>query len=520
MSRSGPNTTNNNFKHINIKMNPLSNSKMMKLVRRLLGVETLAGQDGHVSLTPEQRDKVRATYGDKFLQTLESLDTSAADELDASQELFDTAVEHAAQARAAEQDAVIAQLREDVRTLSAAPEQLPAPKAAPAASAGTVINMAARHNALAARILASDNPMAAAEVALSTRMDSGVDVTDLNAEFGTVMPPRARIDILKKNIYLGLPDSGAFTRKQSNTDYKAAVAEIGEIVQQFTPKWTPKGSVKFSPATVKYRRHKINVPINPTEVIKSWLVYLYEQGKTMQAMPVTRYIVDSLIMPKVADDVTRSMLGKGKYEEVATAEGSEGPASLKSMDGIETILVDGLTDADCRFNYYKDAQNPFTLTGQDLLDYVREFAMSVSPYFVDKPEILCSEEFLEHYQAQYDAVNGKYAGREVGRRIPFTGFSLNPLKCMYNSPILFATPLANRVMLVDYANAANCINKIEEQNYDVKVFGEFSLSVGFPIEEAVYAAVPGSYKPSDAVIGNTPDVSAADSKWQHGKESA
>ena len=29
--------------------------------------------------------------------------------------------------------------------------------------------------------------------------------------------------------------------------------------------------------------------------------------------------------------------------------------------------------------------------------------------------------------------------------------------------------------------AENCIVKIEEQNYDVKVFGEYSLSTGFKI---------------------------------------
>ena len=496
----------------------LANNKMVQVVARLFKKEDFSlTEEGNLELSDEEESQIAATYGDGFLSKLKALNFSEASVQEAT-DLFDEAVQHAAAAMTADKDAVIAQLRGEIDRLVAEPEPAPAARGAePAAAAAaaarqTAINMMASHNRLVASALASPNPMDL------TRLEGGnIDVTDLNREFGEVLPPRTRLDLFNRNIYLGIPDAGLFTREQSNTDYKAAASLITEVSQQFTPKWTPKGSVKFTPIVIPYRRHKINLTFKPAEVIKSWLVFLYEQGKTQAEMPVSRYIIEQLVLPKVQDDVTRVMLGKGKYVEVNPSdvtEGGAGTAAKDSMDGIETILVEDKKSATKKFNHYKAAKNPFTLTGQALLDYVGGFVRAVAKYFVDKPLVYCSDEFLEYYQAQDFAVNGKYTGQNIGNRIRFTGFSLQPMKAMYGSQILFCTPKANMVMLVDYAKASNCINKIEEHHYDVDVMGEYSLSVGFKIGEAVYAAVPDAYDPQGGIIGNSP--ASDDDDWDTG----
>ena len=496
----------------------LGNSKMANLVARMFGKERFSlSESGKVEISEEEADKISATYGEGFLSKLRDIDFTEASEAEAG-DLFQEAVRFKAAEMTAEQAAVIAQLRADIEELSRLPEPTPEPRPAGHGSApsGTASpgDMTARHNRIAARALASDNPMATVALAADT---ASIDVGDLNAEFGKVMPPRVRLDIFNRNIYLGIPDASLFTREQSNTDYKAAASLMTEVSQAFTAAWTPKGGAKFTPIVIPYRRHKINVNIKPAEVINSWLTYLYEQGKTPAEQPITRYIAEALILPKVQDDVTRVMLGKGKYvEPSATAkDGDEGTSAAASMDGIETILVEDKAGETRKFNHFAQAKDPFTLTGQNLLDYVAAFAKAVGKYFVNKPLIYCSEEFLEHYQAQDFAVNGKYTGQNVGNRVRFSGFSFQPMKCMYGSPILFCTPKSNLTMLVDYASASNCINDFQKFNYDVHVFGEYSMSVGFKIAEAVYAAVPDSYTPSNSVIGNSP-ADKADSDWLTG----
>lgn len=495
----------------------LGNSKMASLVARMFGKERFSlSEAGTVEISDEEAQRIAATYGEGFLEKLRGVNFSEASEQEADN-LFEEAVRFRASEMTANKDAVIAQLRSDIEELSRQPEPSPAPRPAGSGSGRQFtafqVDMSARHNRIAAEALESANPMA-----MTVRADDqSIDVGDLNTEFGKVMPPRVRLDIFNRNIYLGLPDAALFTREQSNTDYKATASLMTEVSQAFTAAWTPKGRAKFTPITIPYRRHKVNVNIKPAEVIKSWLTYLYEQGKTPAEQPITRYIAETLILPKVQDDITRVMLGKGKYSEPSSSvkDGDAGTDAAASMDGIETILVDDKAAETRKFNHYVASKDPFTLKGQELLDYVGGFAQAVSKYFVNKPLIYCSEEFLQHYQQQDFAVNGKYTGQSTGNSIRFSAFTFQPMKCMYGSPILFCTPKVNLTMLVDYVKASNCINDFQKFNYDIHVFGEYSLSVGFKIAEAVYAAVPNDYSPANTVIGNSP-ADTEDSNWLTG----
>lgn len=496
--------------------NFLSESKMGRLVARLLGKTDLAiGENGKVTLTDAERDQIRANYGEAFLAKLEGMSFADSQTADSTHELFDAAVAFHVQKAEAPLRQQISSLQETINTLADEPE--PVPGASPAGAAGAPmtfqLDMNAKHNALATRILSSGQSVDFAALEGAT-----IDIADLNKEFSITMPPHVRLELITKRLYLGFTDAQYMTRIQSNTDYIATDAIITEVSQEFTPKWTPKGTMKFTPIRIPYRRHKLNVLISPTEIIKSWLMFLYEQGKTMQQMPITKYIIENHILPKTLDDITRAMIGKGKYEAAPASvkTGDPGRAAAKSMDGYETILVEGKKTGAHKINYFKGAVDPYALKGQALLDYVDSFVDAIADFFVGALEIHCAPQFLTHYQREDFAVNGKYTGLSVGDKVRFTKFTFAPLESMYNSPILFATAKSNFVELVDYSKAQNCINKIEEVDYEVKIFGEYSLSVGFKIGEAVYAAVPDGYDPSATVILDAPAVDTEDSKWTYG----
>jgi hypothetical protein len=488
----------------------LSDSKMGKLIARLLGKESLTTQNGKVTLSEEERVKIRKQYGDQFLEKFES---SSFEDAENATELFDAAVAYVT-ADLTEQNK---HLQETIITLSSEPEPSPAAKAAKTSAkepkaGGFRIDLNAMHNKIATQALDSANPAAAfAQLAAA---GNSLDVSDLNAELGSVMPAGVRLEVLTKRIYNGFGDAQHFTKIQSNTDYKASTALMTEVSQQFTSKWTPKGAAKFTPITIKYRRHKINVAITPADIIPSWLLFLYEQGKTPAQMPIVKYIVEQHILPKVADDITLSMIGKGKFVDAGNVStGDPGKAASASMDGYETILVEGSMDSDCKINFFKAAKDPFKMSDTELLAYVDKFVDAISPLFAKHLELHCSPEFLTRYKRADFNINGKYTGQENGGQIRFTSFSLVPLESMYGSPILFATPKENFVLLVDYTKAESCINKIEEADYDVKVFGEYALSTGFKIAEAVYAAVPAGYDPTAKIVS---DTTAAGDSWAQG----
>ncbi len=446
-------------------------------------------------------DDDEATAGEKFLEALNDSHKIDKEELNAQLEA----------SRAAQRKA-----EEERNALAKKPEPHPAPAAGGAAkAAGYKIDMAAAHNAQVAvmfnegRIFTdADNPT--------------LNVSELNKEFSMVMPPKQRIELVNKEIYLGFPDAQHMTRVQSNTDYIASTALIDSVVQEFTDVWTPKGSAKFTPIRIAYRRHKINVSLKPTEIIKSWLLYLYEQDKTFSQMPITKYIIEQHILPKIQDDLTRKMVGKGKYEAAPAGQkdGDAGRDAAKAMDGYETQLVEAFKTGKGNMHFYKGAQDLFKLKGQEFLDAFHAYVDGISKYFVGNLPIHCSEQMITHYNRQDFAVNGKYTGEKVGNSVRFTSFTLVPLLSMYNSPILFATPKSNFIELVDVNTAQNCIQKVEEHHYDVDILGEFALSVGFKIGEGVFAYVPKGYDPAAAIIADSEAITAEDSVWTHGGDAA
>lgn len=496
----------------------LSNTKMVQVVARLFSKEEFSiSEDGKIELTDEEEAEIAKTYGQGFLDKLKAENFSDTEAASSSTDLFNEAVRFKAGELVAEKDQLIEKLQKEVGILAAAPEAKPAAQAvatpgAAGAALPMVLNMKAGHNALAARLLAGGS---GADFALLN--DASIDVSDLNQEFSMVMPPKVKLELLTKKLYVAFDDAKYMTRIQSNTDWIGSAAEMSEVSQQFTPKWTPKGTAKFTPLRIPYRRHKINVLINPTDVIKSWLLFLYEQGKTLAEMPVTRYIIENHILPRVSQDITMAMLGKGKFVEKAwnsVSDGDAGDAAKNSMDGFETILVEGKSDPTKKFNYFRGAVNLVGKTDAEIYAAVDAFARQLSGVFVNLPYIFCSDQILEAYVRGDYAANGKYTGVTMeGGSIRFSTVHLVPLKSMYNSPILFATPIQNFIELVDYSKAESCITKIEEANYDVKIFGEYSLSVGFKIQEAVFAYVPDGYTPVSAVNS---DADPDEDVWQLG----
>ena len=206
----------------------LANNKMVQVVARLFGKEDFSvSEEGSLELSEEEESKIAATYGDGFLSKLKALNFSDASSQEAS-DLFDEAVRVKAAELTADKDATIKHLQGEVERLAAEPEPAPAARAAAPAAPGVqaamhqyAINAAAKHNKLAARLLASDDPSD-----LRMMDNATIDVSDLNQEFSMAMPPKVRLELLLKQMYVGFDDAKAlFASMCENT--KAYLGEYG-----------------------------------------------------------------------------------------------------------------------------------------------------------------------------------------------------------------------------------------------------------------------------------------------------
>lgn len=464
----------------------LNENMMGKLIARLLGKEELAVDDnGKPVLSQDEKTKILNLYGDAFLKKFEEMSFASAD-AESTHNLFDAAVAHAQEVVRQEKDAVIAQLRQTITQLTDEPESAPA-----ATTVGTVVPNAG----FKADMALSHNKIAASFKRTGTLAESmTIDVADLKQELGAYSSQGNNIDMINE-LYQAFTTGQELTWKPAVTEYKAVSAQsVGSVVQQFSKEWSPKGQGKFTLLTIKNYRHKVDFAIDPADVGESWLFHLYDERKTPDQMPITRYIVSNILIPQIAEDLELVMTAKAKY-----VEGSKETSA--TMDGIETQLVEALASEDKKgMSFYKDATNLLEGDDEAVLNAIDDFVASVAPLYRSKqmPIYLSADLYLKYrraYKKKWGAGSGTENPKFGTDRVDFSNFYLKVLDCLTGSPIFFSTPRGNFVGL-KHKNPPQFISDIQKHDRQVRFYLEFWYGVGFLVGEAVFAYVPADYTPS------------------------
>lgn len=492
--------------------------KWMSVFLAFLGVAQLEKKDGKPSLTESQRKDLASTFGEDVVSKFEAYiakDDQAEEGEDVTASLIQGIVTQQKAQQTAMQNKIESVIKENggLKATIAKLVDMHEPDVVPEmdktitrkAGVDTVlrVDMRQSHYAKVGEFLRIGVNSAAYNAAT-------IDVADLRSEFGTYLNNQRNLDIIRQ-VLTGFTSSQYMTTVLAVTEWRASQSLITSVVQQFTPKWTPLGKSKFRPLVIKNRRHKINYPILPAEVLDSYMFYLYDEGMAPDQMPITKYITEQLLKPQILQDIEIRMSAKGKYVEKAWGDvntNDQGTPPEDSMDGYETILVDSKalagTEDDTRINFFNQTINWVSATDQQVLDFVNAFVDWINPQYQNQMmPVFCSLDVYKRYKRAYKKVWGVGSGTESttfgADQIDYSMNVLVPLDGMFKSPIIFSTPKQNFIKLRHKNEAPNIINDVQKSDYLVKLFGEFWFAVGFAIGEGVFAYVPDGYNPK-AVI--------------------
>ncbi|WP_149525655.1 hypothetical protein [Sphingobacterium hotanense] len=498
-------------------------NKIKAVFLKAMNVTSLAEN----KLNAEQRETLKEIFGESALEKFEAgLAAENPEEhskgiFEAMKAVFAPEAQQATTELAAQLQAAIAENKKKdslIQALMESPEDLPKAETNEFQSKGGIpkvmsVMRKAGHYAAAFGFLATGTMISA--------QGKTIDVGAVRDEFGTYLSQNGNNLEIVRQLFTGFSSSKYFKTVPAVTEHRAVQAQINSVVQKFTPKWTPKGNTKFTPLVIKNRRHKINVPIIPAEVLDSYLFHLYDERLSPDQMPITKYIWEQLIYPQILDDIELRMIFKGKYVEVTDPNVATDPED--SMDGIETILVQqkALGQAS-KINFTTDTINWDTATAEEILDFFENFVDDLTPLYKNKKmNIYVSPEIYRKYQRAYKKVWGQNSGQDGDfgtAKIDYSVNTLVSLDGMSGSPIVFSTPAENMVKLRHKNEVPLVINDVQKHDYEVRLYGEFWLGVGFQIAEAVFAYVPQGYdpqaglRPSDQFPdGTSPDDGSASS---------
>lgn len=323
-----------------------------------------------------------------------------------------------------------------------------------------------------------------------------IDVSEINEEFGVYLSDQSTRLKIYKEILKPTQSRQYMTKVLALTEWRDAKASISSVVQQFVAKWTPLGQTTITPLKIVNRRHKINLPIVPNDITGGYLTYLYNEGLTPDQMPVTKYIIDELLRPRIADDIEYKMIATGNFVEINASmvtEGDPGQDPRLSMDGFLTILNEQYLTPATAVNFW----SPTVVWSEDnsvaYFEAYADWVKSTNPTLAAiGMNVFCDPDYAEIRAKKYREMFPLTKNSDAGNmKIDFSNLTIVPLENMRGSGVLFSTPKENFIEL-HHMNEASGATKLflQLQNYEVRVFGEFWLATGFAVAEWVFAALP------------------------------
>lgn len=319
--------------------------------------------------------------------------------------------------------------------------------------------------------------------------DSTVDTAELKREFGKYVSSD-RMEIMKR--LTGKTESTAYmtTVMTDKTEVRAMQSYVDSVLQQFVPKWTPKGKSTFRPLTIKNYKCKINVPITPSDIMEDVLGYLYDENLKPEEMPIVSYILFQLIFPKL-DEEREQALAVGVYKEsTATKDGDAATSALDVMDGYVTQLKKLKQGNNEEITWLLDGEE---LNDETLVDQIDKAVGQVAPLYKKKAlTIHADPNIVTRYGKAYRKCY-PYTKNEDGEKVKvdFSNFTFAPLEGMRGTGIFFITPKENFKHLLS-KNPQQTRVWMQTDNYDVKIFAEWWESTGFWLAEALFAYIPPS----------------------------
>lgn len=317
--------------------------------------------------------------------------------------------------------------------------------------------------------------------------NSTIETTELQKEFGKYVSSE-RLEILKG--LMGTTESTKYmsTLVTDKTEVRAQQAAVDSVLQQFVPKWTPKGKSKFTPLTIKNYKCKINVPITPSDIMEDILGYLYDENLKPEDMPVVKYILYQLIFPKL-DEEREVALAIGEFKETtATQDGDDATDANDVMDGYVTQLKKLKKANNDKITWLLDGEKLEDVT---LLAQIDKAVSEVKPLYRKKTMFIHADpdlviRYSKAYREKYPWLKNE-DGEKI--RVDFSRFTFAPLEGMRGTGAFFITPKENFKHLRS-RDPQSAKVWMQGENYDVKIFAEWWETVGFWLAEAIFAYLP------------------------------
>lgn len=313
-----------------------------------------------------------------------------------------------------------------------------------------------------------------------------INVSEILSEFGNYQKRgQSKKDIMTALLKKTELDEYMTRRTTEDNIIELSTAEITSIVQTYQKGWTPRGGVTFAPIKKELGHFKVDITLDPYVIVDTWLDFLRDNQLDPAKFPLTKWIIEELIIPKMNEEMEMEAAFKG-VKGVLSA-GTAQPVG-ESFDGLKEQILDAI-DAGTANRVLTTGD---AISDANILDRLEDFEDALPEEFEGIPMIYMMSKTLEKWYLRNKKAEGVYtigSDADLNKEVDFSLNKVKGLNAMSGSKMVFITPKWN---LVSSVRTGPKVGKFEMQSNkrEVDVFGDF-YKAWFIIDPTyVYAYVP------------------------------
>lgn len=251
--------------------------------------------------------------------------------------------------------------------------------------------------------------------------------------------------MMHQKLRQGLEFEKDFSPKGAEDTYVSKNVEIGEVMQAYQWKFTPKLNTDLSAVENPLQRIKIDILFTGEDLEEFWNTYYVDWAQAAGLDPnewtFPRYLYEEVIRKKIEEEMNQNSWS-GVYQD--PVDGVAG-LSVNSVDGYNIKLQNAITAGDV---------TPIAtgaLVQATIINQIETWLDQFPAPYKDAPGYIdCSYEIKEMFERAYRDAYGFAAGREDQNkelRIYATQKYLRPRHCMTGSQRLIFNPSATDNMI-------------------------------------------------------------------------
>lgn len=285
---------------------------------------------------------------------------------------------------------------------------------------------------------------------------------------------------IQQDLRVGLVTEGHMTPVRTHRDYVAENMSTTELIQAYQWQYTPKGDQTHDEVLNSLQRLKVDVRFTAEDLDKyfdSWHAEWVEQGKSMKEWSFPKFIVDTVINPKIQEELELSLAFSGSY--AAPTPGTAG-VTINSADGLGTKIAAAILAGDI---------TPIAtgaLTTGTIVAQVEAFVDSLPIAYRNAPGKLFmsntwARAFWRNYRANFGTGNGVLGNENNMMMIDGTNIQVVGLPSMEGSSrIIFnATQTKNLIYGYKIGESPLPVIRWQEDERVLKGLAEFSRFWGW-----------------------------------------